>query len=496
MILKQSKYLFIVFFLLTFLSFAYPADEKNYIKVTGIISVQSNFSDGKYSLARIAELAYEKNIKIVIMADDVLRRWEYGIKPLENLAKKRVEENSVLKMGPEKYLAQIKKVNSSSQGVLIIEGVTAAPFYWWDGSPFRRNLSLNDWHREILVVGLDNPKDYKDMPIVSNASFMPRNLKDIFKVLSPLLIIFFGLLLICKKITRKIIFKDTEFIVPVLFYKRLGYIVVCFGIIFLWNNWNFSTSNFNQYHGDKGLLPYQEFIDYVAKRNGLCFWVHTGGSQVMSVGRVAAYTYKPESILKNTYNYIGFSAIQLVGEVNTAALAGNVWDEVLKQYCQGRKNHPVWAIGELGFQDKEKIDSVQTIFLLKGLSRQAVLDALKDGKMYVKLEYKTNSINLEDFYIQDKNYQNYAVMGDEFSCYGNPLIHITGSFQEPDKIKVDLIRNGKIIQRFSIEESPFEIEFSDESVESGEKTYYRLYIESNSGSKIITNPIFVTCLAH
>lgn len=430
------------------------AKDLNFTNVVGIICAQSNFSDGKYSIEKIAELAQQKNIKIIIMADDALRLWEYGIRPLQNLVKKGVEENSVLKIGPGKFLTKIKKVNSESYGVLIIEGITASPFYWWDGSPWKRNLSLNDWHREILAVGLDNPNDYKDLPLVSNPRFIPKNLKDISKIILPILVIFLGIFLISKKITRKIIYKDTEFIVPILLYKRLGYIAVSLGIIFLWNNWYFPASNFDQYHGDKELMPYQEFIDYVNERGGLCFWLHPEGSEVMSVGEVAAYTYKPESILRDTYGYLGFSAIQLVGEVNPAALAGNSWDEILLEYCQGRRRHPIWAVGELGFQDKEKIDSVQTIFILKELSRGAVLDALKNGRMYAKLEHKENSLNLEDFSVQDQNSQNLGIMGDEVLCSSTPFINITGNFPEPDKIRLDLIRDGKLIQRFEIDKSP------------------------------------------
>jgi len=486
------KYLVAISLILIFIIFAYAADGAPYLNVKGILSLQSNFSDGKYSLEEIAELSRRKNVKIIIPSDDLLRRWEYGIKPLENLIKKRVEENSLLRIGIEKYLNRIKRLNGLFRDMVIVEAAAAAPFYWWDGSPWKRNLSLNDWHREMLVVGLENPQDYKGLPVVSNASLTPKNLKNISQIILPFLSILLGIFLIYKKITRKIIFKDTVFIIPLLLYKRLGYLFVSIGIIFLWNNWYFPASSFDQYHGDRGLKPYQEFIDYVNARGGLCFWLHPEGAEVGSVGHVATYTYKPASILRETYGYVGFPALQLVGEVNSAALAGNVWDEILLEYCRGRRKQPVWVVGELGFQDKEKIDSVQTIFLLKELSRRAVLNALKKGKMYAKLDYKENSLNLEDFSIQDGDSKNSGFMGDEVNCSAAPFINVKGNFPGPAKIKVDLIRNGKIIQSFEIDKSPFKIEFQDEFIEANKKIYYRLYIESSSGAKIITNPIFVT----
>lgn len=243
------RYLFTISFLLIFICFTYAADEGPYLNVKGAVCLQSNFSKGSYSIEKISELAQKKQIKIIVMSDDILRRWEYGIRPLQNIVKKRVEENSVLRRGVEKYLDQIKRANRLYKDMVILEGVGAAPFYWWDGSPLRRNLSLNDWNREILVAGLDNPKDYKELPIVGNRAFIPKNLKDISKITLPILAIFLGIFLKLKKISRRFIFKDTEFLIPILLYQRLGYLVLSMGIIFLWNNWSFPTSNFDQYHG-------------------------------------------------------------------------------------------------------------------------------------------------------------------------------------------------------------------------------------------------------
>jgi len=138
------------------------------VQVTGIMHIQSRVSDGKYSVDEIAKMAIEKDIEVIFLTDHDLNRWEYGFPPFRRLFKRRVELNSVLRFGADKYLALIREAEENNKGVIFIPGVEAAPFYYWTGNILKGNMELRAWHRHILVVGLDEAEDYKNLPLVAN----------------------------------------------------------------------------------------------------------------------------------------------------------------------------------------------------------------------------------------------------------------------------------------------------------------------------------------
>ena len=76
--------------------------------------------------------------------------------------------------------------------MLILEGAEVAPFYWWSGSIFKKNISLNDWSRHLLVIGLKKEEDYRHLPVVGNKYFFPR-LKDMSSLLIAVILIIPGI---------------------------------------------------------------------------------------------------------------------------------------------------------------------------------------------------------------------------------------------------------------------------------------------------------------
>lgn len=142
-----------------------------------VIQIASTVSDGKYSLEEIVRTARENGIKIVILGERDFMRWEYGLWPFRGLIKKTVESNSLSVYGIERYFKEIEKLRLKNPDMLIIPGVESAPFYYWEGSPFRKNLKIKNWHKHMLIVGLERKEDYELIPSLSN----PRGLKGSFK---------------------------------------------------------------------------------------------------------------------------------------------------------------------------------------------------------------------------------------------------------------------------------------------------------------------------
>ena len=154
---------------------------QDFIQIPGVIHAHSTFSSGDYSLKALVSRAKEKGIQVLIPTDHDLVVMEYGLFPLRNLFKKRVEHKSVIKAGPEKYLDAINQINNEQNDVLVIPGIQSSPFYYWTGSPFRGDLTANDYRKELLLIGMMNPEDYLGLPLLHRgfstnhvAFFIPR----------------------------------------------------------------------------------------------------------------------------------------------------------------------------------------------------------------------------------------------------------------------------------------------------------------------------------
>lgn len=446
----------------------------------GIIHIHSSVSEGIYPLRKIVSLAKDRGIKILIFSDSFLRRWEYGLPIFSNIFKVALEERSVAKYGIKRYLADFKKLKKEFSEMLILEGVEVAPFYWWSGSLFKKNLTLNDWNRHLLVTGLKNYQDYRYLPVVGNRYFLPQ-LKDIPLLLICLSLVLWGSFFLKK---RK---------------KFLGWTLNIAGILCLLNFFPFSSSRYSPYFGQKEFSPHQDLINYVHKKRGLVFWAHPEVTELVSSGRFATINFYTPSYTESlilTSGYTGFGVNLLPGTSHDVILAGNKWDEVLMSYCQGKRSQPVWVIGEADYRGTGSIDAIQNIFFLPKFKPDVLYEALRKGRFYAR--YYSN-LSLDDFYIIDESQDKIAFMGEELETRGKPKLCIKGSYNigSSEDLRIELIRNGKIIKEFTFNnEGIFDLEFLDDSqAVSLAKSYYRLNFFVGGKIVLVTNPIFVTAKA-
>lgn len=498
----MRKTIFVFYFLLLANSQWLIADEQ-FIQVPMVIHVHSTISDGKYSLEEIATLAKEKGIKVVIFSDHNLMRWEYGLWPLQNILKKRIEKNSVLRFGAEKYLQEIEKIQKKYPEILLLAGVEAAPFYYWRGKHFKYHLTLHNWHKHMLITGLNSPKDYENSPLVSNPNAGAWSLRSVF-LFWPAGLLVIGYWLLTKKKKREITYKNQVLVIYSSKYKILGIIIILAGFLFLVNNYPYKYFPYDQYHGDRGVEPYQNLINYVNERDGVIFWAHPEApnwEKGQEVDGIAVQTPTYENDLLRSENYTGFAV--LYEGYKKVGIPGGIWDQILNQYCRGTKEKPIWAIGELDYKQEgylgTYLDSVQNTLLLREgnrkeegerASEKEVIECLKRGKFYVFQKAKNKRLILEKFEIETG--EGKAIMGEEIRGLSHPKIKIKikdGNLLPPRKVKVNLIRDGEIVKIFE-QNLPLEIEYIDTNVPSG-KTYYRLEISGTEGEKIFTNPIFL-----
>lgn len=468
----------LIFILIVLCVFPKISLSQDYIQAPAAIHMSSTRSDGKLTIPEIISIARKNNIKAVILTDRDLMRWEYGLWPLRNIIKKTVEEKSIFKYGINRYLTEIESLQKDNPDLLLIPGLESAPFYYWEGNIFDNTLKIINWHKHILTIGLDTFEDYRSLPIIGNKRglIQPFKFKNIFSFW-PLLILISGILFLRNPRGR----------------QGFAIFFVIFGLLFLANNYPFCDLKIDQYHGDLGIKPYQDYFDYVKKHGGLTFWAHPEARNYQRIGMISAQTPEHTSGLLQTDNYSGF-AIFYEG-YKDVGIPGGIWDEILQQYCRGIRRTPIWAIGGLSFDSSGDLDSymkdLRTVFLISDLKKQELIKALREGKMYVINGKDSSNFILDKFIISDEASDSEKTLGQELETQNPPKITIRGHFinGQGQSLEIKLIKNGRIIRTFEVG-SPFDVYYIDEDNPKESKVYYRLEISSGN-IFLVTNPIFV-----
>ncbi|MEW6026814.1 MAG: hypothetical protein AB1599_05945 [Planctomycetota bacterium] len=265
-------------------------------------------------------------------------------------------------------------------------------------------------------------------------------------------------------------------------------------------------SRFNQYDGPQGYAPYQDLINYVSSKGGLTFWAHPEAKESKSINKIIVNTLAYPECVKATTNYTGFGVFwegyQKIG------LPNGTWDEVLREYADGRRARPCWAIGETDDYGDKDISRLLTVFMLKEKNYKAAIDALKTGKTYTVLKGKDSPpLMLDDFCVYNTAQPNIAYSGDELvtsstftSPTGGPTIRIKISFKNgmglsektpKPKATLKVIRQGRVIKEVN-QALPITLNFKDDyKPKQGERIYYRLEVIDERNGRLISNPVFV-----
>ncbi len=448
-----------------------------FIQLDGIADVKTRFSRGCSALRDIAEQARAKGIDTVLFGDQARDSLEYGIVPLERIIRKRNENASILTMGAQAYIAEIKDNDKQFEETILISGSEVAPFYYWTGNIFNGNLIANNPDKHLFIVGFDEPDIYEQLPIL-DSNFSKRYLAQYQHYFFGCLIFFLLFLIAFLKGYKR---KLTRVIAGVMFLLTL-------------NNVPFKTSPFSQYKGDLGTEPYQELINYVTSNGGLVFWNHMEApNEVKQKGRVSYKTDPyPEDLLL-TSGYTGFQSIADLPVMQIEP--GNEWDDVLNEYIQGRREKPVWGYGGNNYLCENgniKLGEIRTILLVRQKSREDVLDALASGRMYAVRQTGDERISLDNFTLSDIVSGRQAAMGEELISNDFPelkiKIRMTNGAEET--VRLSVIRNGIEVKQETVS-LPYELNWRDVNLNKNDgPLFYRLKVEADSKNYLVSNPIF------
>ncbi len=460
--------------------FSIPCTGADYRQVAGVIDTRTVFSDGELTVDGLVKLARSRGLEAVFFNDHDRLVMEYGLFPLQHILRRRETLNSIQRNGVGRYLAAIREAASRYPEMVLVPGCESTPYYYWTGSYFSGNLTANDYEKRILAVGLDRRQDYDRMPILHNG-FSTRYVKQAI----PRLLVFFGAFVIgvVMLLERR----------PL---RRMAGIVLCsVSLLLMVNTMPFRSSPYDQYMGDQGIAPYQRYIGYVASIGGMTFWnypeTHSGDRPL---GPIRLHTPPYPEVLEQSTGYTGFAA--LYGDTSTVTEPGHEWDRVLLDYCRGRRRHPAWGISTADYHSDTgaggKLGNFATIFLVKQKSKAAVLEAMRNGRMYAVRGRYPQRLALEAFSVSAAGADKEALLGQEAVLDAAPRIHLalSSKIATGKPVTVRLIRGGKLVDTFRAH-LPLQRTFTDESCPRGRKTYYRINARGPAGS-LVSNPVFVT----
>ena len=459
------------------IGFPFPSSAL-YLQLDTIADVKTNFSDGCASIKDIGNQSERLGIDAVIFGDYARNSIEFGVKPFERIFKNTTEGPSVLERGASGFISEINDNDRQIKKTLLIPGVETAPFYYWSGSNFDKNLTAHNWDKHLLIVGMRNASEYEQLPLPnSNLSL---------NYTEPLLNQFILLGFLCM-MSMGAVYKG---------YARV--ITVPMMVLFILltiNNHPFRSTPFNTYNGDQGVKPYQNLIDYANSKGALVFWNHMENSSgIRQYGSANLSTFPYPNDLLKTKNYTGF---QVVGDNPIQqAEAGQQWDKVLMEYLRGQRDQPVWGYGSNDYlcedRNGDKLGSVRTIFLVREKNRDALLNAMRKGRMYAVRQADDNRLSLDEFIVEDQKTGKQATLGEELNATDFPAVKIKlRSVKGGNKTaQIQIIRNGVLAKQETVS-LPYELTWRDVNNSKEEKAYYRVKASVNSMDHLVSNPIFV-----
>ena len=466
--------LFILFFLL------WPVPGwAGYVQLDAVADIKTRFSVGCSTVQELANLARHRGIDVIIYSDSDRRSLEYGIVPFEGIFKKKRTHPSILTSGAASYLAEINNNDKKFDDVLLIPAVESAPFYYWSGNLSEKNLTANNWDKHLLILGLDRPEDYEQLPIL-NSNFSKKYL-DLF--LKPFLI-YAGIFLVFFIFYLKGWARKTTF-----------FLMIMSGLLAV-DNLPFKSSRFDAYHGDPGIGPYQEVINYARSKNAMVFWNHLESAK--EVGKEGAMDFKtlphPEDLILSK-GFTGFQAVY--DEKGQATKPGEQWDQVLMDYVSGNRKQAAWGYGGNDFHcegdNGHVFGGVRTVLLVREKNREAVMEAFKLGRMYSVKQTGDYRLSLDNFSIADKASQQEATLGESLLATYYPEIKIkirsTEGAEKP--ISLSIIRNGQLIKEEKAT-LPYELNWRDIKVKRKGRAYYRMMAQVDDGNYLVSNPVFVS----
>ncbi|MCC6139902.1 MAG: hypothetical protein IT389_04715 [Nitrospira sp.] len=460
------------------------------------IHVHSTASTGTLSLEELAARAEQQGLDAIVLSDNFSLDYEYGLQPFSGLLKKTVSFPSVLSYGVERYLDEIHAVQARHPQLVMVPGVEVAPYYYWTGSVWRGDLTMHDAQRNLLVLGLTKPEDYRALPARGNPASFTLDGASLVNV-APLLLVIPALFLWTP--SRRAVAGWRE---PVSVTRRIGAaLCLVLAVATLVNAWPLGTPPFSSYESQLGYRPYQALVDAAKQRGAVTVWSMTEARDLQSyafgpLGAVTVRTDAHPEALALTSGYAGFGG--LYQDTRTIQSAGGLWDRTIQAHRHTAAHAVPAMVGEIAFHglaDKGKdLDRVVTTVFATERSVAGVLEAIRSGHAYAAAAGDHGvMLTLDEFTVRCECDQAVAGIGERLTLpsgsHAVATVRISARDGQAHPVTLRLIRSGEIAGTAKAE-TPVQYQVADAQAIPEGGAYYRLEAVGQSG-ELLTNPIYV-----
>lgn len=466
---------------------AQVSDDRQELLAT--LHVHSTASTGELTIEALAERAEQLGLDVLILTDNFSLRYEYGLWPLTGLLKRQIRFPSVLEFGIERYVNEIAAAQRRHPKLIILPGVEVAPYYYWSGSLTGRTLTMHNAQRNLLVLGLIRPEDYRSLPVSGNPGSYTFDWRGAVNGAPMLLVV--PAIWLWRPLRRASDRRSLR--------RTVACILIAVAVALMANAWPLSQPAFSSYDDQLGYRPYQALIDDVRAKGGLVFWSMPEARDFheYTAGPLGTLTVKtephPEALLM-TAGYTGFGGLYQDGR--TSIKPGELWDRLLQLPTSEYRPTPV-LIGELAFHGLS--DAGKDLHRLvmgvrvKERTVAGVLEALRSGHSYAVGEGDHHvQLRLDEFQVVCQGGTKSASVGDTLDPAGARdlmvRLSITASDRGRHPVKVRVIRSGQVLAQLA-GETPFHADWPDTAVPIAERMTYR--VEITGSGELLSNPIFV-----
>jgi len=348
---------------------------------------------------------------------------------------------------------------------------------------------MHNAQRNLLVLGLSKPEDYRSLPASGNPASNTFDWRGAVNG-APILLVVPAVWLWrpfrlggVRQLSR----------------RTVACVLMALAVTLVANAWPLSQPAFSSYDERLGYRPYQALIDDVREKGGLVFWSMTEARDFheYAAGLLGVVTIKteshPEALLMTT-GYTGFGGLYQDGR--TIIKPGELWDRLLQLPANEQRPIPV-LIGELAFHglsDAGKdLHRLMTVLSVRERTVAGVMEALRSGHAYAVGEGDHHvQLRLDEFRVACQSGSKSASVGDRLDpADARDLmvrLSITASDRDRHPVKVRVIRSGQVVAQLA-GETPFRIDWPDTNAPTEEPMTYR--VEITGTGELLSNPIFV-----
>lgn len=471
-----------------------------YHPMVAAVHVHSTASTGTLTLEALAERAERLGIDAVLLTENLVLRYEYGLRPFEQSVKVHRSFPSLATYGIERYLREVAAAQANHPRVLLIPGVEVAPYYYWTGSLLGRDLTLHDAQRNLLIFGLMNAEAYRTLPALGNDESYGTD-RRWFAALLPVLLFGSAVWMGYPRL-RAIDFADHAI-------GRSGGLVIglilCMVMVagaLLYNAWPLRIPPFSQYDERVGFRPYQALLDRVQEQGAVALWSMPDARDFRTasfgpLGTVTIETDPHPAALMLTEGYAGFGG--LYQEARSVQVPGGLWDQLIDLYQSKQRPQRPAMVGEIAFHSpdhaKKELDQVLTVFWVKQRTPKGILEALIQGRAYaVERHAKGFRLKLDEFQVRTDSSPFETTAGAVVRRTGDEpvrlLVRLSATDQAAHPVTLRVIRSGRVVAT-SHGRTPLEFQMTDETAAPNQPAAYRFEATGGGVGELLSNPIYV-----